>query len=97
MPQARGIARLSPIIDVGVSSGFPGMPTLLLVPAAQDDRAGVPRVIVQVPVFVGPHDVVHTERPRAPPQRWLVRVAGVGVEQPPTAHVHLVAVGGHDV
>lgn len=30
---------------------------LLGVRAAQDDRAGVPRVVVQVPVFVVPHDV----------------------------------------
>lgn len=52
---------------------------------------------MQVPVFVVPHDVVDAERPRAPPQRRLVRFAGVGVEQPPAAHVHLSAVGGHDV
>ena len=70
---------------------------LFRVPAAQNDRAGVPRVVMQIPVFVGPHDVVHAERPRAPPQRGLVRFAGVGVEQPPAAHVHLGAVGGHDV
>lgn len=71
--------------------------SLLHIPAAQNDRAGVPRVVMQIPVFIGPHDVVHAERPRAPLQRRLVRIAGVGVEQPPAAHVHRLAVGGHDV
>lgn len=70
---------------------------LFRVPAAQDDGAGVPGVVLQVPVFIGPHDVVHAERPRAPPQRRFVRLAGVGVEQPPATHVHIGAVSGHDV
>lgn len=61
----------------------------LRVPAAQDDRPCVPRVIVQIPVFIRPHDVVNAERPRAPPQRRLVRLSAVRVEQPPAAHVHL--------
>lgn len=54
-------------------------------------------MVMQIPIFVRAHDVVHAKRPGAPPQRRLVRLAGVGVEQPPAAHVHLGAVGGHDV
>lgn len=72
--------------------------TLFRVPAAQRFRASIPRLIMQIPVFVRPHDVVHAERPQVPPQHWLERVLGVGVEQPPATHVvHLGAVGGHDV
>jgi len=61
------------------------------------DRSGVPWVIVQIPVVVLAQDVVDPERPRAPPERRLVRLPAVRVEQPPAAHVHLGAVGGHDV
>lgn len=70
---------------------------LLGVLTLQDDGSGVPGMVMQIPVFIGPHDVVDAERPRAPPQRWLVSVSGVRIEQPPAAHVHLGAVGGHDV
>ncbi|MNV82500.1 hypothetical protein D3C71_1762400 [compost metagenome] len=35
--------------------------SLFRVPAAQDDRPGIPRVIMQIPVFVRPHDVVDAE------------------------------------
>lgn len=70
---------------------------LLRVPATQDDGAGVPGMVMQIPIFVRPHDVVNSERPRAPPQSRLVRLPAVRVEQPPAAHVHLGAVGGHDV
>jgi hypothetical protein len=70
---------------------------LLGVTAAQNDRASVPWVIMQVAVVILAHDVVDTNRPWNPAyltltSRWVVRV-----EQPPTAHIHLGAVGGHDV
>ncbi|MCY1440456.1 hypothetical protein D9M71_567340 [compost metagenome] len=54
-------------------------------------------MVMQIAVFIRPHDVVNAERPRAPPERRLVCGAVVGVEQPPAAHVGLGAVGGHDV
>ena len=52
---------------------------------------------MQIPIFVRPHDVVNAERPRAPPQRRLVRLPAVWGVQSPAAYVRLGVVGGHDV
>lgn len=66
---------------------------LLDVPAVEDRRAGVPRVVVQIAILVGGHDVVDPYRPGAPLVLGLVGAAVVGIEQPPATHVGLCAVG----
>lgn len=65
---------------------------LFRVPTTQDERARIPRMVVQVSVSVGPHDVVNSNRPRRPLEPTFARLVVVWVEQPPAAHVQLSAI-----
>lgn len=49
-------------------------------------------MIVQVPVGVGPHDVVYPDRPGTPADAPEVSYPVVGVEQSPAAQVDLSAI-----
>ncbi|RMN70019.1 hypothetical protein ALQ55_200244 [Pseudomonas savastanoi pv. savastanoi] len=71
--------------------------TQLDVPTLQDDRAGVPRVVVQVAITILTQDVVDPNRPGKPAMFGLLPDAIIALEQPPAAHVAFLAIGRGDV
>ena len=81
------------------ASGLAMGSAFLDIPASQQDRAGIPRVVMLVQVIVWQADVVHTDAWQPAVFRWggsaLWRFA-VGVEDPPAIHIKLITAARRD-